>query len=164
MTIMWFYISVGACILKRKGEWGMQKMNSTQHYAQSVPKGIAEGVLTALCVLLLCACVMAWIVQKELAGLEKVSYGAVAAIMTASFIGCAVADRTIQRRMLRTCVIFAAALSGAMTAISVLVFKAELDGAAVLWLLITGGSILYLLIGKHHTKQGKSRKRRKVKL
>lgn len=142
----------------------MQKMNSTQHYAHSVPRGIAEGVLTALCVLLVCACVMAWIVQKELAGLEEVSYGAVAVIMTASFIGCAVADSAIQRRMLRTCVIFAAALSAVLTVISILVFKAESDSAAVLWLLISGGSILHLLIGKRPTKQGKSRKRRKVKL
>lgn len=132
--------------------------------ADSTAVGLTKGVLTAIACMAAMACALAFAMQKEILELESAGYGVVFLLMVGSFAGCAAANRSVQRMVLKTSAMYTICICALLTCIAVFVFKAEASGIGVMCSLTAAGSGLYLLLGKHGKKATKQSGRIRVKL
>ena len=129
--------------------------------APSLWKSVGAGVTLGAAWTLLCAMVMAELVNMEIMSMEHIGYGSMAAVLSAVFAGASLAGKRAGHMVLQAAVISGAAYFLCLLLVNVLFFGGCFSGFGVTLILVclaTGASVL--TVGKGSGKA--KRKRYKI--
>lgn len=135
----------------------------TKHMTRpvSIPAGLAAGTLSALLWTLLGAAGVAKLVDSEVIAFERIGYGSMIVLLTASALGAFVAYQRIQKHRVPVCLGTGLAYFSCLAAMTALFFGGRFSGVwvtALMILLGTGATALAGLRGRG----GKSGKRYRI--
>lgn len=129
--------------------------------AVSMPMGLLVGSAVSMGMTLVCAAVIAKLVDSERIAWENVGYGIVVMLIGSSFVGAMVSCSKIKRQRLLVCAASGAIYYGMLLAITALFFGGQYEAVWVTGLLILAGCGGAILTG---LREGGKGKRKKIKL
>ena len=139
-----------------KGEEIMVKKISGR--APSLGKSVAAGVLLGTAWTLLCAVVLAKLIDSGVMPMEKVGYGSMAAVLSAVFAGASLAGRKAGHMVIQAAAISGAAYFLCLLLVNALFFGGSYSGMAVTFVLIALATLLAILAaGKGSGRHGRKR-------
>ena len=132
--------------------------------ARSIPTAVGLGLLTAVGVTAAgCGIVAAWIDGGQLS-VEAVGYGAIAILLSASFLGAALAIGLARRQRLQVALILGTVYYVCLLLVNGLAFGGELSGAVVTALVILAGCICAAMLPAGKGNASGRKRRNMVKL
>lgn len=137
----------------------MQKKQTNQGRAMSIPGGIFCGIFWGFMITLSAIALLAKLVDTEMLPWENIGYGIMITLMISSFISARVAVRKIKRRKLLVCIISGISYLGILMMISALFFGGKYYAVWETTLLIAGGSGLSALAVENNGRKRRQRKR-----
>lgn len=127
----------------------------------SLGKSVAAGVLLGTVWTLLCAMVLAKLIDSGVMPMEKVGYGSMAAVLSAVFAGASVAGRKAGHMVMQAAVISGVAYFLCLLLVNALFFGGSYSGIGVTLILVSlATGMAVLAAGKGRGKV--SRKRYKI--
>ena len=129
--------------------------------AASMPVGLTIGGVGSLIVTILCAAILAKLMEGEKLPGNGMGYGVMVMLLLASFLGAMAAFGKIKRQRVLVCLASGGIYFGILLSITALFFGGQYSGVGVTALLILCGSGLAALLGLRENRGGK---RRKIKL
>lgn len=128
--------------------------------AMSMPGGLAFGGTVSLGVTLLCAAVLAKLLDMEKLAWENIGYGIMVLLFLGSFLGSMTAYYAIRRQRMMVCGISGLVYFGLLLAITALFFGGQYDGIGAAAAVVICGSACAGLLG---LRGGGKRKGRKIR-
>lgn len=126
--------------------------------APALGKAVAAGVALGAAWTLLCAMLIAKLVDSEVIPMEKVGYGSMVAVLSAVFVGASLAGKRAGHMVLQAAGISGAAYFACLLLVNALFFGGSYSGLGVTLILVALGTGLAILAaGKGN---GKPRRRR----
>lgn len=132
--------------------------------AVSIPAGVGIGTLAALGWTLLCAAVLAKLMEMEILPENAVGYGAMMILLSGSFLGSLLAVQKVKSRRLQVSMLTAAGFYLSLLAMTALFFGGQYTGMGVTGLLVFGGSGTSVLMGMGSGKRKHPRGYQKIKI
>ncbi|MBR6596017.1 MAG: TIGR04086 family membrane protein [Oscillospiraceae bacterium] len=128
--------------------------------APSLVKSVAAGVLLGAAWTLLCAVVLAKLIDSGVMPMEKVGYGSMAAVLSAVFAGASLAGRKAGHMVVQAAAISGAAYFLCLILVNALFFGGSYSGMAVTFVLIALATVAAVLAagkgsGSHRRKRYK---------
>ena len=128
--------------------------------APSLGKSVAAGVLLGAAWTILCAVVLAKLIDSGVMPMEKVGYGSMAAVLSAVFAGASLAGRKAGHMVVQAAAISGAAYFLCLLLVNALFFGGSYSGMAVTFVLIALATIAAVLAagkgsGRHRRKRYK---------
>lgn len=128
--------------------------------APSLGKSVAAGVLLGAAWTLLCAIVLAKLIDSGVLPMEKVGYGSMAAVLSAVFAGASLAGRKAGHMVIQAAAISGAAYFLCLLLVNAMFFGGSYSGIAVTFVLIALATGLAILAagkgsGRRHRKRYK---------
>ena len=143
----------------------MRKHQRVTGRAASVPGGMAAGGVTSLMSTVTLAAVLAKLVSVGILDQEKIGYGIMVLLMTASFLGATVAQWRIQRRRSLMCMISGGIYFLMLLSITALFFGGQYTGIGATALMVLAGTgIAALRAGRAAEKGMRNGRRRNVRI
>ena len=130
--------------------------------AKSMPYGLLMGWIVAAMITTAVCGALAWLILNEKTGWEAMGYGAIAALLAASYAGAAVSCRLIMHRKLLVCILSGVLYVCSLTAITALLFGGGIQGIWLSALLTAGGSGAAALVHcaeKRDKRRGRKKRR-----
>lgn len=129
--------------------------------AMSIPGGLAVGVTTSLITMMLCICLLAALIDREVLQWKQIGYGIMLVLLASSAIGSVVSCHKIKHQILLVGVLSGSIFYMMLLGITALFFGGQYEAVGVTALLTIGGSIAASLLTAGGGKAGKGRKNRK---
>ena len=128
--------------------------------APSLGKSVAAGVLLGAVWTMLCAVVLAKLIDSGVMPMEKVGYGSMAAVLSAVFAGASLAGRKAGHMVIQAAAISGAAYFLCLILVNAFFFGGSYSGMAVTFVLIALATGLAILAegkgsGRHRPKRYK---------
>lgn len=134
----------------------MRKKKHTAVSATSMPKGIAAGIAVSLCVTLIGAMILAWLVATERMGEQTVNAGCFVILVVAALLGAVISSGAIRDKRMLVSGISAGGYYLALLGMA-LVFGGKFEGLGTTALAILVGGGASLLLGLVGNKSGAHR-------
>ena len=131
--------------------------------AVSVPAGVGIGTVTALAWTLLCAAILAKLMELEKLPETAVGYGAMVILLSASLLGALLAYGKVKSKRLQVSMLTAAAYYLSLLSMTALFFGGQYTGMGVTALLVFGGSGTAVLLGMGSGNGKKQRRYQKIR-
>lgn len=128
--------------------------------AASMPAGLVFGAVVSLGITLVCAAVLAKLVDMERLAWENIGYGIMVLLLLASFSGAMAAFAKIKRQRMLVCAVSGVVYFGILLSITALFFGGQYDSVGVTAALVLAGSIAAGLLGLRGEGGKKGRKLR----
>ena len=126
--------------------------------AMSMPAGLVMGGVTSLGVTLLCAGILAKILEAEVIPESSTGYGLIVLLIAASFAGAMVSSGKIKRQQLVVCAAAGAIYYGILLSITALFFGGQYSAVGETAMLVLCGSGLAFLLRARDGKRNRSPK------
>lgn len=124
----------------------------------SLGKSVAAGVLLGTVWTLLCAVVLAKLIDSGVMPMEKVGYGSMAAVLSAVFAGASLAGRKAGHMVVQAAVISGAAYFLCLILVNAMFFGGSYSGMWVTLILVALATALAVLpAGKGSGRRGRKR-------
>lgn len=128
--------------------------------APSLGKSVAAGVLLGTAWTVLCAVILAKLIDSGVMPMEKVGYGSMAAVLSAVFAGASLAGRKAGHMVVQAAAISGAAYFLCLLLVNALFFGGSYSGMAVTFVLIALATAAAILTagkgsGRHRRKRYK---------
>lgn len=140
----------------------MKRFQNQTGRATSMARGLAIGTLTSLIITLAAAVFLAKLVDMEIIPWEKIGYGIIAAILTASFTGAWISYHKIRHQRLMVCLLAGVIYWATLFCIAALLYSGEYQGVFVTSGIILAGCISAFLMSTPRNRQAASRKHRNI--
>ncbi len=127
--------------------------------SNSIPMGIAWGLVTSILLTLVCTAVIAFLVSGEQLQESAMGYGNVVTLLLASVVGAFVCCKTAGQRILMMAAISGAAYFVFLLCCTAMFFGGQYQGVGQTALLVLGGSLAAGLL--QISGSAKTKKRRK---
>ena len=125
--------------------------------APSLGKSITAGVLLGTAWTLLCAMIIAKLIDSEMLSMDKVGYASMVSVLSAVFIGASLAGKRAGHMVVQAAAISGAAYFGCLLLVNALFFGGGYSGLGVTLILVVAATGLAVLVaGK---RRGRSRRR-----
>lgn len=126
--------------------------------APSLGKSVAAGVLLGAAWTLLCAVVLAKLIDSGVMPIEKVGYGSMAAVLSAVFAGASLAGRKAGHMVVQAAAISGVAYFLCLLLVNAMFFGGSYSGMAVTLVLVALAVVMAILAaGKGSGKRGRRR-------
>lgn len=112
----------------------------------SMPAGLLLGGAASFAVTVICAAVIAKLVDTEVMEEQMIGYGIIVLLILSSFVGAMISSGKTKRKRLVTCLASGVVYFGILMAITTLFFGGQYSAVGVTALLVFCGSVLAVLL------------------
>lgn len=126
--------------------------------ASSTPAGLACGAALSMAVTIAVSALLARLVDTQRLEWEKIGYGILVLLPTASFLGAMLSYHKIRRQRMAVCMASGGIYMGMLLAMTALFFGGQYASVGISCALVLGGSLAAGLLGLRSEKGSRARK------
>ena len=131
--------------------------------ASSMAGGLAIGAIASILVTVLICAIGAHMISREILAQSQTGYCAIAALLTATITGGAVASGKIKRKKMMVCLLSGLVYFSILIIVTALLFGGRYQGIGVTLITVAIGSIASALLVNHDKKKKVGPRRKKIR-